>query len=137
MLINYPIQIIRANDYTILRSLFFVNEAEGTLVLAGGVEEGDKFRFSNPPGFEAIEQTIEEFGTLKRDIPEADAIILFSCKGRHGAFGPMLEEEIEGLYRYWEAPLVGFLSYGEFGNTINGTSEFHNESCSLVLLKEK
>lgn len=135
--ISYPLQVIRENGQTILRSLFFLNKEEGSLVLAGGVKEGDRFQFSNSPGFEVIEQTIEEFGTLKKSMPHADAIVLFSSKGRHSAFGPMLEDEIEGLYQYWKTPLIGFLSYGEIGNTQNGTCEFHNETCSLVLLKEK
>lgn len=133
---NYPLQIIRDTD-TILRSPLIMDEKEGTLTLMGGINEGDKFRFSNSPGFEVIEQTIEEFQGLKNDAPEADALILFSCKGRHGALGPLIEDEIEGLYNYWQTPMIGFLSYGEIGNTPNGTCEFHNETCSLVTLKEK
>ncbi|MFK7948287.1 MAG: FIST signal transduction protein [Saprospiraceae bacterium] len=133
---NYPLQIIRDND-TILRSPLVLNEDDGSITLMGGVKEGDKFRFSNSPGFEVIEQTVEEFQSLKNNAPEADALILFSCKGRHGAFGPLIEDEINGLYNYWEKPMVGFLAYGEIGNTPNGVCEFHNETCSLVTLKEK
>lgn len=133
---NYPLQIIREND-TILRSPLVMDEEKGTITLMGGVNQGDKFRFSNSPGFEIIEQTIAEFETLKNKTPDIDALVLFSCKGRHGAFGPLLEDEIEGLYNYWQKPMVGFLSYGEIGNTSDGTCEFHNETCSLVTLKER
>lgn len=133
---NYPLQIIREND-TILRSPLVLNQEQGSITLMGGVNQGDKFRFSNSPGFEVIEQTIEGFQTLKDKAPEADALILFSCKGRHGAFGPLIEDEINGLYNYWQKPMIGFLSYGEIGNTPNGICEFHNETCSLVTLKEK
>ncbi|NJN78227.1 MAG: hypothetical protein HC803_07760 [Saprospiraceae bacterium] len=133
---NYPLQIIRDKD-TILRSSLVADEIEGTITLMGSVTEGDKFRFSNSPGFEVIEQTIAKFQDLKDKTPEADALILFSCKGRHGAFGPLIEDEIEGLYNYWQTPMIGFLSYGEIGNTPNGVCEFHNETCSLVTLKEK
>lgn len=133
---NYPLQIIRDND-TILRSPLVMDQEAGTITLMGGISQGDKFRFSNSPGFEVIDQTIEEFQGLKNKTPEADALILFSCKGRHGALGPLIEDEIEGLYNYWQTPMIGFLSYGEIGNTPNGTCEFHNETCSLVTLKEK
>jgi len=134
---NYPIQLLREGGHLVLRSLFFLNEEEGSITLSAGVKNGDKFQFSSSPGFEVIEKTIEEFNHLKESTPDADAIILYSCKGRHGAFGPSLEEEIVGLYEYWNTPLIGFLSYGEIGNTANGTCEFHNATCSMVVLKEK
>jgi hypothetical protein len=134
---NYPLQIIQEDGSSILRTPLVIDESNKSLILAGGVVEGAKFRFSTSPGFEVIEQTIQEFGQLKKNKPEIDAAILFSCKARHGAFGPLLEEEIEGIYGYWKKPMVGFLCYGEIGNTKNGTCEFHNETCSMVLLKEK
>lgn len=134
---NYPFQFIREEGYSILRSPILVNEDLGTITLAASVKEGDKFRFSYSPGFEIIEQTIGAFDQLQKKAPEADALILFSCKGRHGAFGPMLEKEIKGIFGYWDKPMIGFLSYGEIGDIGNGICEFHNETCSLVLLKEK
>ncbi len=133
---NYPLQIIREED-TILRSPLVLDEDNGSITLMGGVNQGDKFRFSNSPGFEVIEQTIEEFEQLKDKSPDVDALILYSCKGRHGALGPLLEDEISGLYNYWNKPMIGFLSYGEIGNTPSGICEFHNETCSLVSLREK
>lgn len=134
---NYPFQFIREEGYTILRSPLLLDEKEGTITLAAGVQEGDKFRFSYSPGFEIIEQTVEGFSRFKQESPQADALILFSCKGRHGAFGPMLEKEISGIFEQWNKPMIGFLTYGEIGDTGNGVCEFHNETCSLVLLKEK
>ena len=35
------------------------------------------------------------------------------------------------------APMIGFFSYGEIGNVKGGACDFHNETCSLVLLKER
>lgn len=134
---NYPFQIIREDGTKVLRTPIVIDEENRALIMAGGVEQGDHFKFSNSPGFEVIEQTVEEFKSLKQNRPEADALVLFSCKGRHGAFGPVLEEEVEGLYNYWKKPMIGFLSYGEIGNTKNGVCEFHNETCSLMILKEK
>jgi hypothetical protein len=113
------------------------SEEEKTLILAGGVKQGDKFRFSISPGFEVIDQTIQEFGHLQYEEPKTDLIVLFSCKGRHAAIGPLIEDEIVGINNYWDAPLIGFFSYGEFGNVKNGKSDFHNETCSLVLIREQ
>ena len=134
---NYPLQILRKEGYTVLRSPILVDEEKRSITLAAGVEKGEQFRFSTSPGFEVIEQTVDEFGLLQKDFPEADALILFSCKGRHGAFGPMLEDEVEGIYRHWKKPMIGLLTYGEFGDNGKGRCEFHNETCSLVILKEQ
>jgi len=134
---NYPFQILREGGKSILRSPLLIHKDSKSISLAASVQEGDCFRFSTSPGFEVIEQTIEGFKALKKTTPEADAIVLFSCKGRHGAFGPMLNTEIQGLYDYWKKPLIGFLSYGEIANLGAESIEFHNETCAAVILKEK
>ncbi len=134
---NYPLQLLRKEGYSVLRSPMLVDKDSRSITLAAGVEEGEQFCFSNSPGFEVIEQTISEFSLLQKDFPEADALILFSCKGRHGAFGPMLEDEVKGIHEQWAKPMVGLLTYGEFGDSGKGSCEFHNETCSLVILKEK
>jgi hypothetical protein len=134
---QYPLQIIREDGTTVLRSPLMGDDHTRTLTLAGGVREGDRFRFSIIPGFEVIDQTIEDFSRLRKEAEDADALILFSCKGRHAALGPLIEDEVKGIYNFWKKPMAGFFTYGEIGPTPNGTCEFHNETCSLVLLKEK
>lgn len=134
---QYPLQILREGAEPILRSPIIGDETANSLTLAGGVKQGDKFKFSISPGFEVIDKTIEEYGEFSKDIPNVDALVLFSCKGRHTALGPMIEDEIEGIYRFWNTPLVGYFCYGEIGHTKTGTCEFHNQTCVLVALKEK
>lgn len=134
---QYPLQIIRDDGSIVLRSPLVGSEEDRTLILAGGVEEGDKFRFSISPGFEVIEQTVNEFGEFSKTSIAPEALILFSCKGRHAALGPLIEDEIKGIYDHWNTPMTGFFSYGEIGITKSGICDFHNETCSLVLLKEK
>lgn len=134
---QYPMQIERENGISVLRTPLFVKEEEGALILGGAVREGEKFRFSISPGFEVIEKTVNQFGDLAQKVQDPDAVVLFSCKGRHFALGPLLEEEVEGLYKHWNAPMAGFLTYGEIGTPDGGVCEFHNETCSLVLLKER
>lgn len=134
---NYPFQLLRDDGKSILRSPILINKEMKSITLAASVSEGDRFRFSTSPGFEVIDQTVEGFQALKAAAPEADALVLFSCKGRHGAFGPLLKNEIKGIYQYWEKPLIGFLSYGEIGNIGDEDIEFHNETCVAVTLKER
>jgi hypothetical protein len=84
-----------------------------------------------------VEDTIQDFAWLSEKQPNADALLMFSCQGRYAALGPFLEDEIEGVYEHWKKPMIGFLSYGEIGSFKNGVCEFHNETCSLVLIKER
>ncbi|MFK7936266.1 MAG: FIST C-terminal domain-containing protein, partial [Saprospiraceae bacterium] len=120
-----------------LRSPLISNETDRSLMLAGGVQTGDQFRFSISPGLEVVDQTIAAFQDLKDQISEADALLLFSCKGRHAALGPMIEDEVKGIYDHWQQPMIGFFSYGEIGADHSGKCDFHNETCSLIVLREK
>lgn len=134
---QYPLQIMQPDGSAVLRAPLMSLKENGALVLAGGVRNGDKFRFSIAPGFEVIDQTIDEFSDWKKHAGEADALILFSCKGRHAALGPLIEDEIKGIYDFWKKPMIGFFTYGEIGHSKNGLCEFHNETCSLVTIKER
>ena len=113
-----------------------VNE-DKSIVYAGTVPEGAKVRFSMPPGSEIIEHAIEQMSEFNRQIPKSDAIVLFSCKARHVALGPMVEDEISGIYKLWNVPLVGFFTYGEIGPVPQGQCDFHNHTLVPVLIQEK
>lgn len=133
---QYPLQITRKGN-KILRAALSVNEEEGSLFMAGPVKTGDVFKFSVAPGFEIIEQTIQAFEEYSKSFPEVDAMILLSCKARHMSLGPMVEDEIKGIQNIWKKPLTGFFSYGEVGVSETGECHFYNETCSLILIKEK
>ncbi len=134
--VKYPLQLQR-DGYTTLRAPLMAND-DGALILAGEIPQGTSMFFSMPPDFDVIDQSVEDLGSLKDEFPEADAILVVSCAARQAALGPMIEGELEGLQKLWNAPLVGFFSYGEIG-TMNGASvcDLHNETVSLILLKEK
>lgn len=133
---QYPLQIIRDNSY-VLRAAMHGIEEDDSLLMAGAVREGDKFRFSVAPGFEIIDETIEGFQKFAAKKPEADAVLMFSCVARHMSLGPMIEDEIEGVYDVWKKPMIGFFTYGEVGQHKDQISQYYNETCSLVLLREK
>ncbi|MFK8102519.1 MAG: FIST signal transduction protein [Saprospiraceae bacterium] len=133
---QYPLQVMRPGGYSVLRSPLIADEKNGSLILAGGVKRGDQFQFSIAPSFEVMEETVNLFGQFYKTHSEMDAIILVSCKARHTAFGPMIESEVEGIYDYWNKPLIGFFSYGEIGNVEKGDCEFHNATVTFIGLKE-
>ncbi len=135
---EFPMQIQRENAAPIMRAPLFANKEDRSLVCAGAVPQGSKIRFSLPPEYEVIESVIEECAEIKaRESPEGDALIMFSCKARHLSLGPMVSEEIEGVKDVWQTPMVGFFSYGEMGRSRGGKHEFHNNTCSLVVLHER
>jgi hypothetical protein len=135
---QYPLQVMRNNDaYAVLRSPIKGDNENRSLMLAGSLKEGDRFKFSISPGMEVIDQTIAEVKDFLHDTMEADALILFSCIGRRAAFGPFMDDEIQGIYTHWKKPMIGFLTYGEIGNVRNGVCDFHNETCSLLAIKER
>lgn len=134
----YPLQLERENVAPVMRTAMWGNKENRSLICAGNVPQGSKVRFSLPPDFDAIEQVVEECNQLKLEKQqEADALIMFSCISRHLSFGILMKEEIEQVQLVWNAPMVGFFSYGEFGRSKTGKHEFHNNTCCLVALKEK
>jgi hypothetical protein len=133
---QYPLQIIRDDSY-VLRAAMHGIEEDGSILMAGAVKQGDRFRFSVAPGFEIIDETIEGFRDFSIQKPDADALLMFSCVARHISLGPMIKEEIEGVYDVWKKPMIGFFTYGEVGQHQDQISQYYNETCSLVLLREK
>jgi hypothetical protein len=134
----YPLQLERENVAPVMRTAMFANKEDRSLICAGNVPQGAKVRFSLPPDFDAIEKVVEECKELKDDKQqEADAMIMFSCISRHLSFGVMMSEEIEHVQKVWNAPMIGFFSYGEFGRSRTGKHEFHNNTCCVLVLKEK
>jgi hypothetical protein len=133
---EYPIRLIRDDGSSVLRAVRRVNE-DKSIVFAGTIPEGAKVRFSAAPGFEIIEHTLELLSELNKQNPRTDAILLFSCKGRHLVLGPMVEDEISGIRKLWKVPLVGLFTYGEIGPGPQGRCDFHNHTVVPVLIHEK
>lgn len=136
--LGYPLQFERASGNVIMKPALFFNTANQSVMIGGEVKDGDLFRFSLPPDFDVIDKVVESTRTIKeKDMPEADAMLIFSCVGRLGTFGPMITKEIEGLAATWNKPMLGFFSLGEFGKLDEGRCEFHGTTVSWVALKEK
>ena len=70
-------------------------------------------------------------------MPEADALLLFSCGGRLISLGPLIGEEIEGIQKVWDVPIAGMFSTAELARATNGKLEMHGLTACCVVLKEK
>lgn len=131
-----PLQVAR-DGYTVLRAAMVADPAARALVFAGSVPQGARVRFSTAPGPEITEEALRAMRRLRDEGAEADALLLFSCAARRWALGPLAADEIRPMQELWDAPLAGFFTYGEIGAVQGNRSDFHNETCVLVALRER
>jgi hypothetical protein len=121
-----------------MKPAIFFNPSDQSVMIPGGVKEGDHFRFSLPPDFDVIDKVIDSTRIMKeKEMSECDVLMVFSCVGRLGTFGPLISTEIEGLASTWGKPMIGYFSLGEFGKLDDGRCELQGTTVSWVALKEK
>ena len=134
---KFPLQVIRNNRASVLRTPLYGIKEDKSLIFAGKIPQGAKVKFSVQPTFEIIDSTIDKMKKFSIKAPDAGALIMFSCSARKVALGPLMEDEVKGIRKIWNTSLIGFFTYGEIGKTEIDETDFHNETCSLVILKEK
>lgn len=135
---NLPLQLQREKGDPVMRPGLLVDWSDRSFFCSGSVPQGSKIRFSLPPDFNVMETVIKGAKELKNtEMPEADALIVFSCAGRILVFGPMMNMEIEGLRKIWNVPMVGMFSNAELARATGGNLEMHNLTTCCVALKEK
>jgi hypothetical protein len=136
--VNLPLQLQRQVGDPIIRSGLVIDWNDRSFYCAGGVPEGSKVRFSIPPDFDVVEKVIKGTEALKASqMPEADAVLVFSCGGRILALGPLMNMEIKGIREVWNAPMAGMFSTAELGRANGGSVEMHNATTCVIALREK
>jgi len=134
---NLPLQLQREKGDPVMRPGLVIDWTDRSFYCSGTVPQESKVRFSLPPDFDVMEKVIKGIEELKaNEMPEADALIVFSCAGRILAFGPMMNMEIEGLKKIWNVPMAGMFSNAELGRATGGNLEMHNLTTCCVALKE-
>lgn len=134
----YPLQVERENVDPVIRTAMFANSEDRSLICSGKVPQGSKIKFSLPPDFDSIDTVVADCKGIKGNAPQdADALLMFSCVSRYLSFGIVMKEELEQVQNIWDVPMVGFFSYGEYGKSKTGKYDYHNNTCCLVVLKEK
>jgi hypothetical protein len=130
--------VSREKGDPVIRGVGLFNWKDKSFSVLGTIREGDKIRLTLPPDFETVEEMSLVAEKINQEVIRgADALLMFSCIGRLGQFGPLVSDEIEGVRKAFDAPMAGFFTYGEFGRTKNGNNEFHNSTCCWLVLKEK
>jgi hypothetical protein len=135
---NFPLQLQREKGEPVMRPGLVIDWSDHSFYCSGTVPQGSKIRFSLPPDFDVMERVIKDAKDLQaNDMPEADALVIFSCAGRIVALGPLMNMEIEGVKNIWNVPMVGIFSNAELGRAAGGNLELHNLTTCCVALKEK
>ena len=135
---NLPLQLQREKGDPVMRGGLVVDWSDRSYYTNGSVPVGSKVRFSVPPDWDVMEKVVKGVEQFKNDrMPEADALVIFSCGGRILSFGPMMNAEIEGVKQVWNVPMAGMFSYGELGRATGGNLELQNLTTCVVAIKEK
>ena len=135
---NFPLQLQREKGDPVMRPGLLIDWDDGSFYCSGTVPQGSKIRFSLPPDFDVMEKVISGVQELKEnEMPEADAVVVFSCAGRILSLGPLMSQEIEGIKNVWNVPMVGIFSNAELARATNGNLEMHNLTTCCIVLKEK
>ncbi|HWC54189.1 MAG TPA: FIST N-terminal domain-containing protein [Chitinophagaceae bacterium] len=135
---NLPLQLQREKGDPIMRPGLKIDWSDHSFYTSGTVPQGSKVKFSVQPDLDVMEKVIKGVENLKAtEMPEADALVVFSCAGRILSFGPMMNMELEGIKNVWNVPMAGMFSNGELGRATGGNLEMHNLTTCCVALKEK
>ena len=135
---HFPLQLQRKKGDPVMRPGLVIDWSDHSFYTSGSVPQGSKVRFSLPPDFDVMEKVIKEVEKLKETkMPEADALIVFSCGGRIISLGPLMTQELEGIKNVWNVPMAGMFSNAELGRATGGNLEMHNLTTCCVALKEK
>jgi hypothetical protein len=135
---NFPLQLQREKGDPIMRPGLVIDWNDHSYYTSGSVPQGSKVRFSLPPDFDVMEKVIKGVENLKAtQMPEADALVVFSCGGRILSLGPLMAQELEGIKNVWNVPMAGMFSNAELGRATGGHLEMHNLTTCVIALKEK
>lgn len=135
---NFPLQLQREKGDPVMRPGLMVDWTDRSYYTSGTVPQGSKVRFSLPPDWDVMQKVVKAVENLKAtEMPEADAVVVFSCAGRILALGPLMTEEIEGVKNVWGVPMAGMFSNAELGRATGGNLEMHNATTCVIALKER
>lgn len=134
---NFPLQLQREKGDPVMRPGLVVDWSNRSFYCSGSVPQGSKVRFSVPPDWDVMDKVVQGVQHLKEtEMPEADAMVVFSCAGRILCLGPLMQEELEGIKKVWNVPMAGMFSNAELARATGGNLEMHNLTTCCVALKE-
>lgn len=139
----FPFSILGEDERAIglIRTILAVNEADGSLVLAGEIQSGGYLKLMHAStdglvnGAEAAAKAAHSMRAASGD----SLAILVSCVGRKLVMGDRVDEEVEAVGDVFgaQATLTGFYSYGEISPFAPGVAcKLHNQTMTITCIGE-
>jgi len=128
-------------DVGLIRTILEVDEAQGSLILAGDIDPQGYLRLMHA-GTDALVDGAETAAHLASQAATSTTqglALLVSCVGRKLVMGDRVDEEVEvvaDVFRH-KATLAGFYSYGEISPMLGGLDcKLHNQTMTITYLTE-
>lgn len=135
-LVEYELGIHLFEDVASVRAGIATTD-DGGVAFAGEVPEGASVSFVHGSP-ESYVQAAEEAAALAREglgDAEAAGVLLFSCVTRGIVLGDRYGEELDAVKRvFGDAPVGGFLSYGEVARVPGKAEGYHNNTLVVVAI---
>lgn len=129
------------NAIGLIRTILGVDEAQGSLILAGEIDADGYLRLMHASTDKLVngaEAAAEAAAGMFQSAGETLAILV-SCVGRKLVMGSRVDEEVEAVGDVFSnrATLTGFYSYGEISPFTPGSScKLHNQTMTITCLGE-
>jgi hypothetical protein len=139
----FPLSLRLINSETALvRTVLSVNEADGSMIFAGDIPQGEYVRLMKASADRLIDGASDaaEMSKISLHHTDADLVILISCFGRKLVLKQRVEEELEIIREVIgkKPAMTGFYSYGEIcpSNPYQNHCELHNQTMTITVFKE-
>jgi hypothetical protein len=140
----FPFELVcpERPGHGLIRTILGVDEAAGSLTLAGDVPQGSRLKLmhaSTERLIDAAEHAALELQPLARRHAGPSLALLVSCVGRKLVMGDRVDEEVEAVGSVLgdAATVAGFYSYGEIsGSSFFGDPCLHNQTMTITWLGE-
>jgi hypothetical protein len=139
----FPLSLrIKDSETALVRTVLSVNEADGSMVFAGDIPQGEYVRLMKANSDRLIDGALgaAEMSMTSLQNHTPDLAILISCVGRKLALRQRVEEELEIIRESIgsNASVSGFYSYGEICpiDPFGLHCELHNQTMTITLFKE-
>ncbi len=140
----FPFEMLGKNHdkIGIFRTILGVNEADGSLTLAGDIDANGYLRLMHSGTDKLIEgaETAATAALTRAGKVDTESLaILVSCIGRKLVMGDRVDEEVEAVADILgkNATIIGFYSNGEIaGSDFHGECRLHNQTMTITWINE-
>ena len=138
----FPFLLVGENEDGLVRTILGIDEKNGSLILAGDVEENGYVKLMQASTESLVAGAQKAAKSIINEKPEDETglAILISCVGRKLVMGSRIDEEIDAINNMFGTPIhiSGFYSYGEIC-PLTGLIDckLHNQTMTITYITEK